>query len=168
MGMLTPMGGTPNKLPRGGKPAPSFQRVEPATATDLGVALASMDPWRTLGVNASALTSLLLEPDEHLRRDAMYMHGELAGVVAVRSPWLYGPYVALLAVLPDWQGRGIGSAVLRRIEEETKPKNVWVCVSSFNQEAQRFYTRNGFAHVGPLLGLLRPEFNELLMRKRLA
>jgi ribosomal protein S18 acetylase RimI-like enzyme len=72
-----------------------------------------------------------------------------------------------LAVLPDWQGRGIGSVILRRIEEEMKPKNVWVCVSSFNRAAERFYIRNGFEHVGPLPGLLRPQFDELLMRKRL-
>ena len=38
--------------------------------------------------------------------------------VALRTPWLYGPYIALLAVLPDFQGRGIGSAVLRHVEED--------------------------------------------------
>jgi diamine N-acetyltransferase len=161
------MAGVPSKSPPAGKPTATFHPIEPATAEIFGAALASMDPWRTLGMSASALTGLLLEPDHHLRCEAMFMDGAPAGVVALRHPWLYGPYVALLAVLPDWQGRGIGSVILRRIEEEMKPKNVWVCVSSFNRAAERFYIRNGFEHVGPLPGLLRPQFDELLMRKRL-
>jgi len=161
------MAGVPSKLPSAGEPTATFQPIGPATAAILGAALASMDPWQTLGTSASALTGLLLEPDHHLRREAMFMDGAPAGVVVLRHPWLYGPYVALLAVLPDWQGRGIGSVMLRRIEEEMKPKNVWVCVSSFNRAAERFYLRNGFEHVGPLPGLLHPQFNELLMRKRL-
>ena len=161
------MAGVPSKLPPAGKRAATFQPIEPATAEILGAALASMDPWLTLGTSASALTGMLLEPDHHLRSEAVFIDAVPAGVVALRHPWLYGPYIALLAVLPDWQGRGIGSVILRRIEQEMQPKNVWVCVSSFNRAAERFYIRNGFAHVGPLSGLLRPEFNELLMRKRL-
>jgi len=161
------MGGGPSKLPPAGSPAATFRHIEPATAEIVGAALASMDPWRTLGMSATALTGLLLDPGHHLRCEAMFMDGIPVGVIALRHPWLYGPYVALLAVLPDWQGRGLGSVMLRRIEEEMKPKNVWVCVSSFNRSAERFYIRNGFEHVGSLPGLLHPEFDELLMRKRL-
>ena len=147
-------------------PPVTFHLIDLDLAKSVGAALALMDPWRTLGTSASTLTGMLLEPDQHLRREAIRMDGILVGVVAVRNPWLYGPYVALLAILPGWQGRAIGSVVLRRIEEVTKPNNIWVCVSSFNQAAKRFYERNAFELVGTLPGLLRPEFTELLMRRR--
>jgi diamine N-acetyltransferase len=148
---------------------PSFRPLDPATAKAMGFALASMDPWQTLGIRAASLSRLLLESDDHLHRRAICSAGTPVGVVAVRTPWLYGPYVALLAVLPEWQGMGIGSAALRRIEQETKPrpKNIWVCVSSFNADAKRFYERNAFEPAGTLPALLRPGFTELLMRKRI-
>ena len=65
------MAGVPSKLPPAGESTATFQPIEPATAEILGSALASMDPWQTLGTSASALTGLLLEPDHHLRREAV-------------------------------------------------------------------------------------------------
>src|SRR5262245_52326379 len=91
----------------------SFEAVDSAAINDLSVALASMEPWRTLGISSSTLTRLLTQPDDHLRRHAIAFKGNRVGAVALRTPWLYGPYIALLAILPDFQGRGIGSAVLR-------------------------------------------------------
>jgi diamine N-acetyltransferase len=149
------------------EPPITFHLIDPDVAKIVGAALAVMDPWQTLGTSASTLIGMLLEPDQHLRREAIRMDGILVGVVAVRNPWLYGPYLALLAILPGWQGTGIGSVVLRRIEDVTKPNNIWVCVSSFNQAAKRFYERNAFELVGTLPGLLRPDFTELLMRRRI-
>ena len=147
----------------------SFRPVDPATAEKISGALASMEPWLTLGIHAASLSDMLLAADAHLHRHAICLNGTCVGVVAVRNPWLYGPYVALLGVLPQWQGMGIGSAVLSRIEQETKPrpKNLWVCVSSFNEEAKRFYERNAFEPAGSLPGLLCEEFTEILMRKRI-
>jgi ribosomal protein S18 acetylase RimI-like enzyme len=147
----------------------SLRQLDDRAAKKLGVAIASMDPWRTLRIGPETIARQLLEPEDHLRQHEICLKKECAGAIVVRAPWLYGPYISLLAILPDYQAMGLGAAVLRKVANETKPrpKNIWVCVSSFNQRAQRFYTRNGFEHVGTLPGLIRPKFTELLMRKRL-
>jgi len=44
--------------------------------------------------------------------------------------------------------------------------NVFLCVSSFNQGALRFYEREGYEKVGELRGYIIPEHSEFIMRKR--
>jgi ribosomal protein S18 acetylase RimI-like enzyme len=90
-------------------------------------------------------------------------------VVGIRYPWLYGPYLAMLAVFPAYQRAGIGSAILQWIEGEAKATsaNVWACVSSFNIRAGSFYERHGYQQVGTLEDLLQDGFAERLLRKRL-
>jgi len=128
-----------------------------------------MDPWRTLGIGAAALAQSLTSGDEHLHRWLIRREAALAGTVIVRNPWLYGPYLALLAILPEQQGSSIGTAVLRWMEREAGDTagNIWACVSAFNTRAQQFYEKHGFEKVGTLDGLVRPGFAELLIRKRL-
>jgi ribosomal protein S18 acetylase RimI-like enzyme len=43
--------------------------------------------------------------------------------------------------------------------------NVFLCVSSFNQEAQRFYARLGYEQVGELKDYVVRGHSEFLMRK---
>jgi ribosomal protein S18 acetylase RimI-like enzyme len=90
-------------------------------------------------------------------------------LVVVRSPWLYGPYISLLAVLPSHQGLGLGSAVLASIERQldSSDRNLWVCASTFNSSAIDFYIHRGFEPVGDLPDLVRVGFTERLFRKRL-
>lgn len=130
-----------------------------------------MTPWSTLGVSEDSLTSYLAGEDDGAQRYAIAMNGATAGVVCIRFPWLKGPYIELLAVLPGYQGQGIGTAVLSFIETEAMragSRNVWVCASQFNSAARRFYERGGFAEVGTLPDLVTDGFAELLLRKRLA
>ena len=51
------------------------------------------------------------------------MDDKIAGVVAIRSPWLRGPYLELLCVLPDFQRQRIGADVLQWMEQEVRPTN---------------------------------------------
>lgn len=139
------------------------------TAACLAPRMAAMDPWRRLDYQAAALQRYLLADSPALGRYEIGRDGVCAGVVAVRSPWLRGPYLELLAVLPGHQGRGIGAAVLRWLEAEAAPaRNVWVVVSTFNDAGRRFYARHGFAEVGVVPGLVREGFDEILLRKTLA
>jgi ribosomal protein S18 acetylase RimI-like enzyme len=43
--------------------------------------------------------------------------------------------------------------------------NVFLCVSSFNRRAQKFYERLGYACVGELTDFLVPGHSEILLRK---
>jgi ribosomal protein S18 acetylase RimI-like enzyme len=142
--------------------------LDPSAAGLLAERLAGMDPWRRLGYESSVLQRYLSGDSPALTRFRIDCDGVLAGVVAVRWPWLHGPYLELLAVLPDHQGRGIGSAVLRWLEAEGgASRNLWVAVSAFNEPARRFYARHGFVEIGTVPGLVRDGFDEILLRKAL-
>jgi GNAT superfamily N-acetyltransferase len=138
-------------------------------AAALAAALAAIDPWARLGYGAGALERYLTREDPALNRWAIERRGEVAGILALRSPWLRGPYVELFAVLPAHQGSGLGGAVMewaaRRAAEVSR--NLWACVSDFNAPARAFYARHGFEEVGPLDGLVQPGVAEILLRKRL-
>jgi ribosomal protein S18 acetylase RimI-like enzyme len=93
---------------------------------------------------------------------------EEAGVISLRSPWLKGPYLELLAIFPMFQGRGIGTKLLHWMEQEAVhngARNLWVCASTFNTAALRFYERYGFAQVAALPGLVDDNSDEILLRK---
>src|SRR4029450_12481823 len=94
--------------------------------------------------------------------------GEQAGAVSVRLPWLKGPYLELLALLPQAQGKGIGSTIVPWFEREALKvgaRNLWVCASSFNTRALRFYERHGFERAATLPGLVVDGYDEILLRK---
>jgi ribosomal protein S18 acetylase RimI-like enzyme len=137
--------------------------IRPLTGTEpdhFAALLADIDPWRRLGYNALALADYLDRPDPTLSR--MVMPGK--GVIALRSPWLRGPYIELLAVLPEAQGQGIGRALVEWATSRGGA-NLWACVSEFNAPARAFYARLGFTEVAKLPGLVAPGETEILLRK---
>lgn len=112
----------------------------------------------------------LAEPAPGARAFALHCDQELAGAVLVRSPWMAGPYLNILAVFPSHQRKGLGAAVLDWLVAEARAaeaRNAWLCVSAFNVPARRFYEAHGFAEAARLDGLLVDHEDELLMRKRL-
>jgi len=142
--------------------------LDQSAAGLLAERLAAMDPWHRLGYETGRLQRYLSGDSPALARFRIDCDGELAGVVAVRSPWLHGPYLELLAVLPEHQGRGLGGAVLRWVEAQAgTSRNLWVAVSAFNEAARAFYARHGFVEVGAVPGLVRDGFDEILLRKAL-
>ena len=147
----------------------SLEPVDAASARTLGTELAGIDPWRTLGIGADELSDFLLHEDPHSFRKVIRCEDAIAGVVAVRSPWLFGPYLNLLAILSPHQATGVGSAVIQWMADQAQGSatNLWVCVSEFNTRALAFYKRNGFELTADLPDLVRPGFAELLLRKQL-
>jgi len=132
-------------------------------------AMCRIDPWHTLKTRPEHLSAFLMREDAHCCRKIVRFDGGIAGAVAVRSPWLYGPYLSLLVVLPALQHLGIGSAMLSWMADEAGAgaNNLWVCVSAFNGRAIKFYERHGFSRVGDIPDLVSAGFSELLLRKRL-
>jgi ribosomal protein S18 acetylase RimI-like enzyme len=55
-------------------------------------------------------------------------------------------YLALIEILPEWQGRGIGSSVVRAVMERAAAsgKSVSLRVLRVNDRARSFYERLGF------------------------
>lgn len=130
----------------------------------LAAALAGLDPWRSLGYSAAGLAAYLAREDAALNRVALERDGRAAAVLALRRPWLRGPYIELLAVLPEAQGAGLGHALVEWAAAQAGG-NLWACVSAFNQSARAFYARTGFAEVAVLPDLVREGFDEILLRR---
>lgn len=80
-----------------------------------------------------------------------------------------GGYLRLLAVVGEAQGGGVGRALLAAYEAEVsrESRHAFLLVSDFNEGAQRFYERHGYARVGALPALVLPDVGELLYWKRL-
>lgn len=138
----------------------------PADIPALAGALAQMNPWRRLGFSDDGLAGYLGRADAALTRMVVERDGAAIAVLALRSPWLRGPYVELLAVVPDDQGQGVGAALLAWAAGQGGG-NLWVCVSAFNSRARQFYARNGFVAVGTLDDLITSGSDEILMRRKL-
>jgi ribosomal protein S18 acetylase RimI-like enzyme len=145
--------------------------MQPEWATTLADGLATLDPWLDLKHSAQAIKSVLTdvgEPDAATR--CLLVEGEPAGAVSVLGRWLLGPYLRHLSVLPQFQRRGFGRAMLMQIERETRPtraRNLWVCATSTNDVALALYRSVGFKDVGVLDDLLVRGHDEILLRKRL-
>jgi len=135
----------------------------------MGEKMAAMEPWRTLTIGARNLTAILLRKVPYAASLHVTLYGRSAGAMVIRHPWLFGPYLEVLAILPEFQNRGLGSRLLLWLEEgiAVNHGNVWVAASAFNRQAVAFYEKNGFERVALLRGLVRPEHDEILFRKRL-
>ncbi len=80
-----------------------------------------------------------------------------------------GGYLRLIAVVPEGGGAGVGTRLLEAFEAEVarESRHAFLLVSDFNQDAQRFYQRHGYARVGALPGLVLPDVAEVIYWKRL-
>lgn len=60
-------------------------------------------------------------------------------------------WLTYTAILPEFQGQGIGSSLLSRIEERLKAKKLkLLCVDTHSKKAMRFYKKNGFKKSGEI------------------
>ena len=151
-------------------PGCRLRPLEEADAMTLAQALVEIDPWRSLGYRAGRLAAYFLRDDAALARWVVDREpGRVVGMLALRSPWLRGPYIELLAVLPNAQGGGIGGALVEWAAAQAAPSaNLWACVSAFNAPARAFYARHGFSETATLADLTAEGVDEILLRKRLS
>ena len=143
--------------------------VPDASARELGAAFAGMDPWKEYEIPADRLSSSLARQCEGRYRFLITADESMAGIVIVTEPWLFGPYLHFLGLLPPFQNKGIGASVMKWFETEADGhfRNLWICVSEFNAGAMRFYERFGYSRAATLEGLVTDDRTEFLLRKRL-
>jgi ribosomal protein S18 acetylase RimI-like enzyme len=149
----------------------TLEPLKGQSAAKLAEALAAMPPWSVIGWPADRLARAFSRSMPSVNRFEVVAGGKLAGIVTVQSPFLHGPYLQLLAILPDFQGQKLGQKILEWMEAQARheeARQLWLCVSSFNTRAQIFYRRFGFEQVALLERLASDAADEIFMRKRLS
>lgn len=70
----------------------------------------------------------------------------LVGFIALSNEWIEQLYI-----LPEWQGRGIGQALLKIAKAKFPTLSLWTFQQ--NEQARQFYERNGFVPIEMTDGL---------------
>src|SRR5207248_78751 len=127
--------------------------------------MANSEPWLTLGRSYEHCLTALREPTRE--NYVACGRNELAGFIILALKGPFPGYLQTIAVTPEWRNRGVGRALMAFAEERIfrERPNVFLCVSSFNLSAQRFYERLGYAKVGELKNYVVNGHSEFLMRK---
>ncbi len=127
--------------------------------------LMEFDPWRTLGIPAERLFKNLTNPQREVF--AAELDGQIVGILILHLGGSFDGYIQLIAVFPEFQNRRLGEKIMRFAEAEIfqRSQNVFLCVSSFNPRAQKFYERLGYQKTGELENFLVAGQNEILLRK---
>jgi ribosomal protein S18 acetylase RimI-like enzyme len=129
--------------------------------------MASSDPWLRYGRTRETNHATLTAPGVEVY-GAVASDGRVLGVVALalRIPLIRG-YILALAVAADFRNRGVGTQLLRHAEARIfrESPNVFICVTSFNEGAQRLYQRLGFEQIGIIKDYAVAGAHEHLLRK---
>lgn len=130
--------------------------------------MANSEPWVTLGRDFDAALDIITDPSREVY--VATTGDEIVGFIVLLMNGAFVGYIQSVCVTPGWRGRDIGSQLMgfaeRRIFSETP--NAFVCVSSFNDGAQRLYERLGYEVVGELEDYIVSGHSEFLMRKTIA
>ena len=127
--------------------------------------MAASDPWQTLGYGYDDLLRTVQLPGRE--RYVAHAQGQFAGFLLLNLHGTFAGYIQTIGLVPEFRGRGHGQALVAFAEQRIwrDHRNVFLCVSSFNLAARRFYGRLGYVQVGELADFLVEGHSELLLRK---
>ncbi len=127
--------------------------------------MAASEPWLTLELGAAALRRTLARPGSESY--LALLGPRRAGCLVLDLQGALVGYVRAICVAPQLRGQGWGARLLAFAEARVfrESPNVFLCVSSFNAGARRFYERQGYEAVGELRDYLVAGLGEVLMRK---
>jgi ribosomal protein S18 acetylase RimI-like enzyme len=142
--------------------------IRPARNDDYAWAAAGMatsEPWITLNRDADSAFAVLSD-----RAKELYVAergGDRIGFVLIDMRGTLAGYIQSLYVAPQARSGGVGSVLMRFAERRifSEQPNVFLCVSSFNEAAMRFYRREGYVQVGVFQDFIIAGASEVLLRK---
>ncbi len=129
--------------------------------------LSASEPWNRLGYGADDWSRIFCPLPQGRDSYVAEFEGQVAGVAIVKQKFLLGDYLELLGVAIWARQRGTGSQLLRHIETLVfqRTRNLFACVSDFNEPARAFYKKQGYQEIGPMPNFLIPGSSEILLRK---
>jgi ribosomal protein S18 acetylase RimI-like enzyme len=130
--------------------------------------MVSSEPWITLCRTYNEAMKILRDPSREVY--VAVIKDEIAGFVIFLMRGALTGYIQTVCVKPEWRNREIGSRLLKFAEDKIlkRTPNVFMCVSSFNKDAQRLYRRLGYEIIGEMKDYIVPGHSEILLRKSIA
>ena len=130
--------------------------------------MAGSETWITLGIPMDEIMKTLNAPLQDVY--AAYVEDEIVGTMVIHTGGAFSGYLKSIAVKPGWKNQELDEKMMEFIEREvfSTYKNLFLCVSSFNSDAQQFYTKLGYEKIGELKDYLVAGHDEILMRKTIA
>jgi ribosomal protein S18 acetylase RimI-like enzyme len=127
--------------------------------------MAASEPWITLQRDFAASMRNLSSPEKEIH--VAVWGAEILGFIVLNLHGGFVGYLQSICVAPQWRGRAVGRALVSFAEERVFKEfpNMFICVSSFNQKAQRFYRNLGYEVVGELKDYVVDGHSEILLRK---
>jgi ribosomal protein S18 acetylase RimI-like enzyme len=145
-------------------------RIVPMMRSQVGACteiVKTSEPWKSLqeGIDFSRFISL--------KQAYVCVAGaETAGFVIFTPDPVFarGGYLRAIGVSLHMREQGIGKKLMAFAEKETarQARNFYLCVSSFNRQAQAFYNSLGYTRVGKIPGLITPGTSEYIYWKPLS
>lgn len=130
--------------------------------------MAATEPWITLQRDFAASLSNLASAEKEIH--VAVQGNTMLGFVVLNLHGGFVGYMQSLCVAPEWRSRGIGRRLIAFAEERVfrDHPNMFICVSSFNPGAQRFYRNLGYEVIGELKNFIVAGHSEILLRKSVA
>jgi len=141
-----------------------------ATSKDFSVLaniISTSEAWTCFGIDYDIAMGLFEKME-----DKIYLaekDGEIVGFVTLRINGVgnIGAYLRMIAVAEKFRGQGIGTQMINYIGEiaSTHIPNVFLICSVENDDAQKFYEKNGFEKIGVMKDLVINGNDEIWYRK---
>jgi len=130
--------------------------------------MAASEPWITLQRDYAASLRNLSSPEKEIH--VAVLRAEVLGFIVLNLHGGFVGYIQSICVAPQWRGRAVGRALVAFAEERVFKEfpNIFICVSSFNHNAQRFYRSLGYEVIGELKNYVVDGHSEILLRKSIA
>jgi ribosomal protein S18 acetylase RimI-like enzyme len=127
--------------------------------------MAGGEPWTTLKRGLAECREIF--SDAAFEKFIAAVDGRLAGFLVICMQGAFTGYIKAICVAPEFRGKGVGRAIIQFAEQRifSESPNVFLCVSSFNRNAKRFYIRLGYKVIGELKDYVVKGHSEILMRK---
>lgn len=119
-------------------------------AKECALLMSSCEPWVTL--KRSYDDSLKTFLDRSNETYIVKTQESIIGFITVNCQGSLTPYIRSVALLPEYRNKGIGTHLIKSVEKIYSPvsRNIFICVSSFNEKAKKLYLYLGYKIVGEL------------------
>jgi ribosomal-protein-alanine N-acetyltransferase len=127
--------------------------------------MSQSEPWITLKRSYEDSLGVLMDPIKEVY--IAQANNEIIGFMILMMKGFLVGYIQTICVAPEYRNKGIGAHMMNYAEKRIckESHNIFLCVSSFNKKAQRFYKRLNYKKIGELKDYIVAGHSEYLLRK---